>query len=482
MMMVGLAFFLLTTLHMGCSSKADTQEELQITSKSPEASKIYTDGLEMYDRIRDDEARDLFLKAIEKDPEFAMAHLYLALIAISTADYQSHLQQAVNYAEGVSKGEQIMIQSQVAIADNDVVKGIKLREQVVEMYPHDKRLLLFLSLSYFGQDEDDKAIDQLEKAIEIDGDYAPAYNTLGYTYIQKREYQNAEKAFKNYVRLQPDEANSYDSLADLYTRMGRYEEAIENYRKAVALNPTFGFSQLKIGVSLVFMGKFEEGRKEIHKAIDMESSPGAKVDDMNQIARSYVYEGKPEEAIAAFGKSLKIAEEAGLPARVADIHLQKCNVYLLTGNLEQAELSLTQSNKVVMASDMMQSFKDNYTKQSFYQETIIAAKRQDFETAWTTADRYLLKIEAGNNPIELLNHQDLLGHIYYEKGDFTSAIHHFKMGEQEDPSTLYLMALSQSRTGDIKKADELLNKVANWNQNSQNYSFVRRDAIAAANN
>jgi Tfp pilus assembly protein PilF len=52
------------------------QEEMPITTKSDEARKIFLQARQLFDNIRFDEARELFSKAIEKDPDFTLAHLY----------------------------------------------------------------------------------------------------------------------------------------------------------------------------------------------------------------------------------------------------------------------------------------------------------------------------------------------------------------------------------------------------------------------
>jgi len=72
----GLIFFLLIVLHMGCVSRANPQEEMQITTKSDEARKIFLEARQMQENLRRNEARKLFSRAIEEDSDFALAHLH----------------------------------------------------------------------------------------------------------------------------------------------------------------------------------------------------------------------------------------------------------------------------------------------------------------------------------------------------------------------------------------------------------------------
>jgi len=462
-----------------CGSNAHPQDEIAITTQSEEARKYFLDGLNLFQDIRFDEAKELFSKAIEQDPEFAQAHLYRAFTATSTAEFQHYIDKATALAPQESEGERLLIQGVQANVDNNQAKALEIFEQLVEKFPNDKRARQFLGNSYGGQDKDDMAIAEYKKAIEIDSDFAPAYNSLGYAYMQKEEYDKAEEAFKNYIHLIPDEANPHDSIADLYTRMGRHEDAIEHFKKSIELNPKFYMSQRKIGTNLVFMGKYDEGREAFHKAMEMDSPQSAKVTDMNQIAVSYLYEGDFEQAVAAYDKSLKMAQEANLTAQIAGIHSQKCYVHLESGNLAKAEESLAACKKTVMGSDLRQSFKNNFAKGALAQEALIAAKNGDFETAMAKAQEQLGKIQADNNPNEMEDHHDLLGLIHFEQGDYAKTMEHLKQGDPEDPYILYHLAVSESKAGDAKRATKLFQKVADMNQNSLGYALVRSKAVDA---
>jgi tetratricopeptide (TPR) repeat protein len=77
------------------------------------------------------------------------------------------------------------------------------------------------------------------------------------------------------------------------------------------------------------------------------------------------------------------------------------------------------------------------------------------------------------------NHHELVGRISFEKGDYANAIEHLKQANQENPYTLYLLAMAESKAGDKAKAVELFKKVANWNEDSLDYAFVRSQAMMA---
>ena len=62
------------------------------------------------------------------------------------------------------------------------------------------------------------------------------FNSLGYEYLRKKEYDHAISVFKINVALYPDSENVYDSLADGYLRSGDSLNAFEFYTKALEIN------------------------------------------------------------------------------------------------------------------------------------------------------------------------------------------------------------------------------------------------------
>ena len=72
-----------------------------------------------------------------------------------------------------------------------------------------------------------------------------AWNTMGYSYLLKRDFVNAIDAFKRYAEAEPGNANPVDSLGDTYTDAGLYDEAIAAYQRAFEIQPDFyGYSAL----------------------------------------------------------------------------------------------------------------------------------------------------------------------------------------------------------------------------------------------
>jgi len=458
------------------------ETEIPITTSSDEALDLFVEGRNHMENIKFDDARDLFKQALNKDPNFALAHLYLALSANTAADFHKHLGHAVENKSNVSQAEQTMIEAVEESANNRPDKSIAKWEELVQQYPEDKRAHQYLGFAYMTNKHNQKAIEQFNKAVNLDDNYAPAYNSLGYAYKATGDFNNAEEAFQKYIQLLPTEANPHDSIADLYTKMGRHEDAINHYNMAIEKNPNFDFSQQKIGTNLVFLGKHEEGRQAYRKAHKMATSAAARVSHMRIIAHSYLYEDKYDKALNALDEALQMSKQEKLPELTASIYSEKSDIYLSQGNLEKAQKYADKSEKIIRESNLPDQVKNTYIKKALFDKTLVKAMDQNFDEASQLADQYQEHVMKDSNPLDIETYHALLGYIEFEKGEFDNAINEFKQADNENPHILYHIAVAYSQTGNNEEAAKYFDKIANWNEHSLEYALVRPKAQKANHN
>src|SRR5215212_337973 len=106
-----------------------------LSTKSDEARKLYDQGLTLADQLRAHDARQLFQKAVAKDPDFAMAHYQLALNSPSPREFRGHLNQAAALSDRASAGERLAILSLKAGADANPAKSLDYAREAASKYP-----------------------------------------------------------------------------------------------------------------------------------------------------------------------------------------------------------------------------------------------------------------------------------------------------------------------------------------------------------
>ena len=94
-----------------------------------------------------------------------------------------------------------------------------------------------LGVEYLRKGEYETSLKKLEKALEIDPDYADAHDVIAVLYERVGKPDLAEKHFKRGLRLNPDNAASHNNYGRFLCNMKRYKEAEQEF--LVAANNAF---------------------------------------------------------------------------------------------------------------------------------------------------------------------------------------------------------------------------------------------------
>ncbi len=134
-------------------------------------------------------------------------------------------------------------------------------------------------------------------AIELAPRSATALGALGVTQAWLDfNFAAADATLKKAVALDPSNAETLYQLADVTAARGRVEEAIGMMRKALTMEPLNASFHFYIGQFLGAAGQYVESEKESRRALELQ--PGA--DGFGaQLALSLVGQGKFDEALAA---------------------------------------------------------------------------------------------------------------------------------------------------------------------------------------
>jgi ribosomal protein S12 methylthiotransferase accessory factor len=102
--------------------------------------------------------------------------------------------------------------------------------------------------SYMGQclkemGEYSKAIEVLNKGVNIDADRTDIHNLMGFCHFKLGEHERAIECFRNVLELDPSSAIDYANIASNYRDMGDRENAIHYYRLALELDPSIDFAR-----------------------------------------------------------------------------------------------------------------------------------------------------------------------------------------------------------------------------------------------
>ncbi|MFQ6672442.1 MAG: tetratricopeptide repeat protein [Candidatus Tectimicrobiota bacterium] len=89
-----------------------------------------------------------------------------------------------------------------------------------------------------------QAFELAQRAITLDDSLSTAHQVLGYVYLWKRQHEQAITEAERVIALAPNDADGYATLGEILSWSGRPEEAIGLVKKAMRLNPRYPFIYL----------------------------------------------------------------------------------------------------------------------------------------------------------------------------------------------------------------------------------------------
>jgi tetratricopeptide (TPR) repeat protein len=301
-----------------------------VTTDSIEAYNYFLKGMEAWEKLYDEEARKLLEKAVEIDPDFAMAYLYLSTAYESQNDIKARdeaLERAMTFSPKTTEKERLWIEACYArYIEKDTGKYFSSLQEIAEKYPKEKRIHQSLGRYYQSRNRD-KAIEEYNKVLELDPNYGLALNQIGYTYWGMGNYEKAIEYLKKYASISPGEANPYDSLGEVYFGKGDLEEAIASYKKALEIKPDFHMSAHNVQYIYALKEDYSEAMSLVDKLLNM-TQPKSIIGSAYLWKGFYHYWlGSLEKCLPDLEKAEELAEAVKDDYRKAFVNVLKTWIY-----------------------------------------------------------------------------------------------------------------------------------------------------------
>lgn len=274
--------------------------KLPVTTASRAAARYFESGMVHYENHRWNLALDDWNHAIKLDPNFAQAYVWICFTTADAAEEARDRGKAEALMNKVTAGERLLIRWMADSHENRYLEGIAAMNDMLAMFPNDKRLNFMAGYWLFRQDQYELSKKFTMRALAQDPNYATCYNQMGYIYSRLGDIDKALEFAGKYVQLLPNEPNPHDSYGEMLRFAGRYEEALQQYRLALKVDPTFYISQKELGQTYSLMGNEEQARREYKMAIQQAPSYGLQAEYSQMLALTYVREKNYGEADRAY--------------------------------------------------------------------------------------------------------------------------------------------------------------------------------------
>ena len=111
------------------------------------------------------------------------------------------------------------------------------------------------------------AAEYAEKALSLDEALPIAHGALGHMYLATKQHDQAIREMKRWIELDPNEADAYLGLAHTLNFSGRSKEALPLIDKSMRLNPHHGFLTLfALGLAHFMLGKHADAIKAFERS------------------------------------------------------------------------------------------------------------------------------------------------------------------------------------------------------------------------
>ena len=318
-------------------STTEASQVAASTSASPEATRLYAEGLaklQIYEALA---ARDLLEKAVAADPNYALSHAALAQ-AWSQLGYdkkaEEEAKKAFDLSANLTREQHLSVEGRYREFAHDFPSAIEIYRTLRNFFPDnlDYGLRLASSQRKAGRPKDSlETIAQmrtlpkpLSDDARIDVEEASAQNVAGnFTAFQQTAAAAAAKAKAQGSRMLQVQAT--DSEAFAWDRLGDLNKAVQKGLEsrdlaANAGNPhLLGHALRTYGIILYDKGDFAGAQSAFEQALNIFQKIGDGQIGVTTVSLGNVYyeQGKLEEARRYYEQALRIDQETGAsPANI----------------------------------------------------------------------------------------------------------------------------------------------------------------------
>jgi arylsulfatase A-like enzyme/Flp pilus assembly protein TadD len=218
-----------------------------------------------------DRERKLLTQVQETNPDMYLIPFLLGEAELKAANWKA----AQDALERSLKLNPNFDQAMTALArayhqQNQDEQALQWVEKAIEANP--KNLRAWYQKGWISVKADpDGAMVAFEKALEIQPGFAMAHRDLGMILLQKGRYKEAATHLEQAAELGLAHAKLYNFLGIAYSRTGRYQDAVNVYTKALDKEPDFAEAHLNLSYAYEKLNRPQSARLQYEAACKLQT-------------------------------------------------------------------------------------------------------------------------------------------------------------------------------------------------------------------
>jgi len=490
-----------------CGSKKEVNL-IPLTSTSKEAIENYRKAVFSANQLEYNEENEYFKKALELDPNFAMAKIMWNNRS-KPGDNRRRLIEAYNNRSGLSEIESSIIAAQYENSiNNDYKKRIQIIDSLITKYPEYYELYIISADIKERANDAEGALKRYQEALVVNPDCYEAalgipdlhvdignskrQRSINLLPVKKRNESEALKYFELANKIRPKAASTARLLGNFYRRKNDLDKALSEYQKAVKLNTDSLSSSLAltyntIGHVYLLKGDYLKARESYEKFIHIGAlEDTSRIFSPSVIPVSYLYEKKYEEAIQESMKGInKIEKEKESINKYSSLFQMQNIIYVAYSHSlkeEEALASLEKLNsyrrknkEIDLANLVDQKQLENIENTDKINSLNLNINHNILFAHYEEAEEKLIELEKISKEMQKMNPLSMNGfykfsaHLNLMKGNINEAIDFFNKysGLEQDKYYYYFYALALKAKGNKVESDKIFTQIAdepfvNW--------------------
>jgi len=327
------------------------ESEVLIVARPTSSSEAYDYYLRGRDYLRQPSmestllsAAELFDRAIDLDPRFAEAHAGLCDTNLRSYEFSrrsEYFQRAEISCHRALTLNASLWEVRVALGNLYSINGQHDRavmelEAAVEQQPNAVNTYITLATVYAAQNRLEEAEATFRRAEEVESGYWGVHRAFGHFYYDQSRYPEAIERYKKVAQLAPDHGIGQDNLGNTYLAIGELELAEQAFNASPVPSR---WSYTNRGLVYYYQGKYSQAAEDQLKAIELAPDEHRA---WGRLADAYRFmPGREDEALSAYRTAIKLAEqELDINPSFWDSVVRLGMYYVHTGRPDDARLQI----------------------------------------------------------------------------------------------------------------------------------------------
>lgn len=203
----------------------------------------------------------ILLHAVDQDPLLGEAHVQIAaarLFHMNADVTRDHYRRAMDLSASLQEKDRVLldaVEPLILQQPSDWAESIRRFLKAVEKFPNDAHFWFYLATATANFEDFGKANEYVNRAIQLDPEFAPARSSLAMNMAYEGRFEAAEKAAEECLKIVPESIQCMDLISRLRLREGRCEAMAQIGRRMIAASESRKTGEIVLARSLAARGQ-----------------------------------------------------------------------------------------------------------------------------------------------------------------------------------------------------------------------------------